>query len=52
MTYLSPTQTPITNYETLTKAFSLSNKLAPKANMEYVYLIGDVGAAIKTCHLI
>ena len=45
-------QTPITNYETPTKVFLLSTELALKANMEYVHEIMDLGAAIKSYHLI
>ena len=52
MTYLPPIQTPITNHKTLKKVFLLSAELALKANMEYVHVIMDVGAAIKAYHLI
>ena len=52
MTYLSPVQTPITKYETLFEIFRKSLNLAEKANMKYAHITLDVGATIKTHHVI
>ena len=52
MTYLPPIQTPITEYATIVDLFEVSRHLAKKANMKYVHIVMDVGAAIKAFHVV
>ena len=49
MTYLPPIQTPIT---TIVDLFEVSRHLTKKANMKYVHIVMDVGAAIKAFHVV
>ena len=52
MTYMSPIETPITDYVTFVKMFKISRKLAEQSNMLYTHITLDVGAAIKAYHVI
>ena len=52
MTYLPPIQTLITEYPTILSLFETSRKLAKNANMMYTHITMDVGAAIKTYHVV
>ena len=52
LTYLPPIQKPITDYATLFEMFRQSRELARKANMKYIHITPDVGAAIKAYHVI
>ena len=52
ITYMSPIETPITDYVTFVKMFMISRKLAEQSNMLYTHITLDVGAAIKAYHVI
>lgn len=52
MTYLPPIPTPIMEYPTIVDLFYVSRNLAKNANMKYVHITMDVGAAIKAFHVV
>ena len=52
MTYLPPIHMVITKYQTLVEIFEISQKLAKQGNMRYTHSTLDVGAAVKTFHVI
>ena len=50
--YLPPLQNPITEVCAMTKIFEISQNLSKLANMKYMHIILDLGAAIKAFHVI
>lgn len=52
MTYLPPIQLPITEYGAIFEIFHKSRELSKQANMSYTHITLDVGAAIKSYHVI
>ena len=50
--YLPPLQNPITEIYAMTKIFEISQNLSKQANMKYMHIILDLGAAIKAFHVI
>ena len=52
MTHLPLIHTAITEYWTLAEIFEISHKLAKQGNMRYTHITLDVGAAIKSFHVV
>ena len=49
---MPPPQNPITEVYAMTKIFEISHNLSKQANMKYMHIIFDLGAAIKAFHVI
>ena len=52
MTYLPPIEKPITDYGTLFEILLRAERLSEEANMKYLHIIMDCGAAMKMFHVI
>ena len=52
MTYLPPTETPITKCGTLFELFHRSEKMAKQSIMKYTHITLDCGTAIKAYHVL
>ena len=52
LTYLPPIERPITDYGTLFEVLKRAERLSAEANMKYVHVIMDCGAAMKMFHVL
>ena len=52
LTYLPPIEKPITDYGCLFEILNRAERLSTEANMKYVHIIMDCGAAMKMCHVL
>jgi hypothetical protein len=52
LTYLPPIEKPITDYGALFEVIARASHLSKEANMKYVHIIMDCGAAMKMYHVI
>ena len=52
LTYLPPIEKPITDYGTLFEILTRAERLSSEANMKYVHVIMDCGAAMKMFHVL